>query len=57
MAILNTIDISHRWCMLNFGLSQEQVKSRHLPERIDARKQNFYLLYKYLGISGRKGLG
>ena len=55
--ILNIIDISRRWCKPNFGPLRAQVKSRHFPERIDARKQYFYFLYIFLGIIGRKRLG
>ena len=32
----------------------DQVKSRHFIERIDARRQYFYFLYKFLGITDRK---
>ena len=38
-AILNTIYISRKWCKLNLGLLRGLVKSRHFPERIDARRQ------------------
>ena len=31
MAILNTIDISRRWCKLNFGHVRDQLKSCHFP--------------------------
>ena len=55
-AILNTIDISRRWCRLDFGPLRDQAKSRHFPERIDATRQYFYYLYKFLGITGRKTL-
>ena len=41
-AILDTIDISRRWCKLNFGLLRGHVKSCYLPERIDASRQYFY---------------
>ena len=56
-AILNTIDISRSWCKLNFGPLRGQAKSHDFPERIDATRQYFYFLYKYLGIIGRKRLG
>ena len=42
MAILNTTDISLRWCKLNFGPSWDHVKSCHFLERIDVRRQYFY---------------
>ena len=38
-AILNIIDISRKWCKLNFGSMRGQVKSRDFPDRIDARRQ------------------
>ena len=56
-AILNIIDISRKWCKLNFGPLRRLVKSRHFPERINARRQYFYFLWKFLGIIGRKRLG
>ena len=56
MAILNAIDISRRWCKLNFGALQGQVEPGHFPEKIDTRRQYFYVLYKYLGLIGRKQL-
>ena len=43
--ILIIADISRRWCKLNFELLLSHVKSRHLPERIDARRQYFYFFY------------
>ena len=43
-AILNTIDIFRMWCKLNFRPLRGQVKSRHLLERIDARRQQFYFI-------------
>ena len=55
-AILNITDISCKWCKFNFGPLQGQVKLCHFPERIDARRQNFYFLYKFLGMIGRKRL-
>ena len=39
--ILNTIDISCRWCKLNLGPLRGHIKSRHFPERIDARRRYF----------------
>ena len=45
IAILNTIDVFHRWCKLKFGPLQGQVKSHYFIERIDARRQYFYFLY------------
>ena len=56
-AILNIIDIYRKWCKLNFGPLWDQVKSRHFPERIDAMRQYFYFLYKFLAIIDRKRLG
>ena len=41
-AILNIIDVSHKWCKLNFGPYRGHVKSCHFPERTDARRQYFY---------------
>ena len=41
-AILNTTDISRRWCKLNFGPLRVHVKSCYFLERIDARSQYFY---------------
>ena len=55
-AILITIDFSCRWCKLNFGPLRGQVNSRHFHERMDARRQHFYILYEFLGITGRKRL-
>ena len=52
-----TIDISRRWCKLDFRLLQGQVKSCHFPERIDAWRQYFYILHKFLRIIGTKRLG
>ena len=57
MAILNIIDVSRGWCMLNFGPLRGQVNSPHFPKRIDARRQYFYFLYKNLGVIHRKRLG
>ena len=57
-AILNTIDISRRWCKLNFGPLRDRVKSRHFSERIEPRRQYFYSSYKFLFIIiDRKRLG
>ena len=56
-AIVNIIDIFHRRCKLNFGPLRGQVKSRHFPERINAWRQYFYFLYKFLGIVGRNRRG
>ena len=56
-AILNTIDISSRWCKLNFGQLRGQIKSCHYPERRGTRRQYFYFLYKFLGLIGTKRLG
>ena len=42
-AIINTTGISCRWCKLNFGPLRGHVNSRHFPERINARRQYFYL--------------
>ena len=57
MAILNTIDIPHKWCKLNCGPFRGQAKPYHFPERIDPRRQYFYFLYKSLGLIGWKQLG
>ena len=38
------------WCKLNFGPFPGQVKSRHLPERIDTRRQYLHFLNKFLGV-------
>ena len=43
MVILNTTDISCRWCKLNFEPLPGNDKSRYFPERIDVRRQYFYL--------------
>ena len=56
MAILDTTDIFRTLCKLNFGSVQGHVKSHHISERIDARRQHFYFLYKFLGIIDRKRL-
>ena len=56
MAIINTIEISRRWCKLNFAPLRGQVKSCHFPERIDRRRKYIYFLYKILGIIHRKRL-
>ena len=40
--ILNTTDISRRWCKLDFGPLCGHLKSSHFPERIDAKGQYFY---------------
>ena len=56
-AILNTTDISHRWCKLNPGPLRGAVKSHDFTERIDARRKYFYFPHKFLGIIGRKRLG
>ena len=56
MIILNTTDISPRWCKLNFGSLTARVKSSHFPEKIDARKQYFYFLYKFFRIIGKNDL-
>ena len=50
-AIPNTVDFCRRWSNL-----RGEVKSHNFPERIDARRQCFYFLYKYLGIIDRKRL-
>ena len=42
MAILNTIDISHRWCRLNFRPLWRHVQPCHFTERIHMRRQYFY---------------
>ena len=52
--ILNPVDIFCRWYKLNFGLLQDQVKSCHFAERIEAKRQYFYFLYIFLGITGWK---
>ena len=49
MVNLNTTNISHRWCKLNFGPLRSHVKSHHFPERIDVRIQYFYF---FVQISG-----
>ena len=49
--ILNPADIFLRWCKLNFGPMQGQVKSRHFSERIDAKRNHFNFLYKFPGIT------
>ena len=45
--ILDTINISQRG----------QVNLRYFPERIDAMRQYFYFLYRFLGIISRKRFG
>ena len=56
-AILNITDICRRWYKLKFGPWRGHVKSCHFPERIEARRQYFYFICKFLGIIGRKRLG
>ena len=56
-AILNTTDISRRRSKLNFRLFRGHVKSGHFPERMEARRLFFYILYKFLGRIGRTRLG
>ena len=51
------IDISCRWCKLNFRPFRGQVKSLHFSERRNAKRQRFYFLYKFLEINGTKRLG
>ena len=51
-AIPNAIDISRTLCN-----PRDHVETHHFPERIDAKRQWFYFLYKYLGITDRKQLG
>ena len=41
-AILNTTDISRRWCKLNFGILQSHIKSLHSSEKINAKRQYFF---------------
>ena len=53
---LNSIDVSCRWCKLNFWPLQVQVKSRHFPRRRDAGGQYLYFLYKFIRIIGTKQL-
>ena len=55
-AILNTIDISLKWCKLSFVHLRGQVKAHHFPERTNVRRQYFSFPYKFLGIIGRKRL-
>ena len=55
--ILYTIDISRRWCKLNFRPLRYQVTSGYFSARIDARRQYFCLLYKFLVIICKKRLG
>ena len=51
MTIVNPAD---RWCKLNFGLLQGQVKLSHSSERVEVRRPYFYFLYIFLGIIGWK---
>ena len=44
MAILNLLDISCRWCKLNFRPKWGQLKSCHFSERIGVRWQYFHFL-------------
>ena len=44
-SILTTTDVSRRWCKLNFGHLWSHVKSRYFSEKIDSRRQYFYLFY------------
>ena len=53
-AILNTADVSRRWCKLNFGPLWGLVKSCHLTQRIDTRRQYFYFSIQ---ISWNKWVG
>ena len=55
--ILYTIDISRRWYKLNFRPLRYQVTSGYFSARIDARRQYFCLLYKFLVIICKKRLG
>ena len=55
-AILNVINISCGWCKLHFRPLRIQVILCHFPEMMDARRQYFYFLYKFLGIIGTKRL-
>ena len=55
--ILNIIEISYRSWKLNFVPLRDQVKSRHLTEKIDARRQYFNSLCKSLKIIDRKRHG
>ena len=48
------VNIFCRWYKLNFGLLQDQVKSYHFYERIEAKRQYFYFLYIFLGEIGWK---
>ena len=52
--ILNSVDIFRRWCKLNFGPLQSQDKSHNFSERIEAKRQYFYFLYIFLGITDWK---
>ena len=55
--IFNPVDIFHRWCKLNFGLMQSQVKSHRFSERIGVRRQYFNFLHKLRRIISWKRLG
>ena len=46
--ILNPVDIFRRWYKFKFGLLRGHVESRHFA----ARRQHFYFLYVFLGITG-----
>ena len=52
--ILNPVDIHCRWHKLNFGMLLGQIKLNHFYERIEAKRQYFHFLYKFLGINGWK---
>ena len=50
--ILDPVD---RWSKLNFGLLQGNVKLHHFSARVEARRQQFYFLYIFLGIVDWEG--
>ena len=56
-AILNPVDIFHRWCKLSLRPMRDQVKSRHFSLQKGARRPYFHSLYKYIGIISYKQLG
>ena len=49
--ILKPVGFFCRWYKLNFGLFQGQVKLYHFYEWIEAKRQIFKFLYKFLGIT------
>ena len=57
-AILNLVDIFPRWCKLNFGLSGGHVEitpfHSNFIERVGTRRQYFYFLNVFLGITDKE---